>query len=39
MNRTVQRFRRAACAASMPVLIVFSALLLTLAPRAVFGQG
>jgi len=34
-----RRFRTAAPAASRPALIVFSLLLLALAPRVVFGQG
>jgi hypothetical protein len=39
MGTTTQRPRRATCPASRPALIVFSLLLLALAPRAVFGQG
>lgn len=39
MNAISQRYGTAAREASRPVLIVFSLLLLALAPRVVFGQG
>jgi hypothetical protein len=39
MKTISQRSRTAALAASRPALIVFSLLLLALAPRVVFGQG
>jgi len=39
MKAISQRPRTAAPAASRPALIVFSLLLLALAPRVVFGQG
>ena len=39
MRPALPDFRPIARAASRPVLIVFSLLLLALAPRVVFGQG
>jgi len=39
MKAISHRFRTAALAASRPALIIFSLLLLALAPRVVFGQG
>ena len=39
MKSISQRFSTAARVALRPALIVFSLLLLALAPRAVFGQG
>lgn len=39
MKAISRRPRTAALAASRPALLVFSLLLLSLAPRVVFGQG
>jgi hypothetical protein len=39
MRPVSHNFRVIARAASRPALVVFSLLLLALAPRAVFGQG
>ena len=39
MRTTLHRFRPPARAASGTVLILFSLLLLALAPRVVYGQG